>query len=192
MLFDAEAAQRIGGTSSVRLSDLERAGWHIGVGPRSITATHGFSGQTDLAARLSEVGGSGLLANPHISHEHSTFSTRDSASVDVDLRSLSAGVKSDAQLAARLRDAGIDVGALSAQLDRELHDAFHLTVALHLPDGTTRSIKVGPGARATLSVSSRHADHNRERAVAIGGLLALAAVVLLGLSFRRPRRARSS
>jgi hypothetical protein len=191
--FDAEAAQRIGGTSNVRLTDLERAGWQIAVGPRAITATHTFTGQADLAARLSELGGSGLLANPHIDRQRSTFSTRNSASVDVDLRGLSAGVRSDAELAARLQSAGIDVNALSAQLDQELHDAFHLTVAIHLPDGTTRSTEVAPGTRAMLAVSSRHTDRSRELAVGIGVLLGLGAVVFLGLSvFLRPRRRQSA
>jgi hypothetical protein len=189
LAFDAEAAQRIGGTSSVRVTDLERAGWHVDVGPHAITATHAFTGQADLATRLSELGGSGVIGNPRLSHQHSTFSTRDAASVDIDLRGLSAGVKADAALAARLRDAGIDVDALSAQLDRELRSGFQLTVALRLTDGTTRSIEVPPGARATLVATSRHADRSRELAVGIGGLLAVVALVLLGLSFLRPRRA---
>ena len=108
-----------------------------------------------------------------------------SISIVVDGAELNAGVKSDAQLAARLREAGVDVNAVAAQLNRELLDDVHITVALQGQETT-----VTPGARSTLAATTHSVDDGPNLAVRGGMALAIVALLLLLFSFRRRRRAK--
>jgi hypothetical protein len=121
--------------------------------------------------------------------ERGLIRTRDELSVGVDLRELAAGVRSDAALAENLRAAGIDVDALDAQLTEQLRDALTVEVAVHAPDGTTRSVTVEPGTADRASVSATSLERERVVLLGIGVVLAVAAVVLLAIARASKRRA---
>jgi hypothetical protein len=184
--LDADAAARIGGVSGLRLDDLRAAGWSVATGPRSVTVAHDFVGGQELAARIDDLtGGSGVLTDARVERTRSRFSSRDSLSVRVDLRNLGAGIGRDTKLRDALASAGVDVTALSSRLDRELRDAFHLTVAVHLPDGTTRTVRPAVGATSTVAATSNDFDVPRALAVGVGVVLAVLAILLVGAGMRR-------
>ena len=186
MRLDADAAARIGGVSALRLDDLRAAGWSVATGPRSVTVAHDFVGRRELADRIDDLaGGSGVLTDATVDRERGRFSSRDAVSVRVDLRNVGAGIGRDAKLRDALASAGVDVTALSSRLDRELRDAFHLTVAVHLPDGTTRTVQPAVGDVSTVAATSDEFDALRALAVGVGVVFAVLAVLLLGAGLRR-------
>jgi len=187
--LDADAAARIGGVSALRLDDLRDAGWSVRTGPRSVTIAHGFVGREELAARLDDLAaGSGVLGDAQLERKRSRFSSRDSLSVRVDLRNLGAGIGRDTKLRDALASAGVDVAGLSSRLDRELRDAFHLTVAVHLPDGTTRSVRPAVGDVSTVAATHHDFDALRVLEVGAGIVFAVLAVLLVGAGMRRRSR----
>jgi len=110
--LDADAVQRLTTHSSlanaVPLDDLRTAGWQVSAwkpvhgGGDAITLTHGFVGQSDLARRLTDLAGpKGALRDPRITRTRGWLAGSDKVSVVVDLRHLSAGVRSDAELAVK-------------------------------------------------------------------------------------------
>jgi hypothetical protein len=189
VLLDKDAAARIGGTSALRLDDLRAAGWSVATGPRSVTIEHDFVGRAELSDRIADLAGnSGVLGDAEVERRRGRFAARDSLSVRVDLRHFGAGVGGDAKLREALASAGVDVDALSRRLDDELRDAFHLTVAVHLPDGTTRTVRPAIGSVSTVAATSRDFDALRVLAVGAGVAFGLVAVVLVALSVRRGSR----
>jgi hypothetical protein len=189
VVFDADAARRVGGIAALRLDDLRAAGWEIATDPRSVTLMHEFSGRDDLATRLSDlVGATGILRDARITRERGWFTRRDEVSVVVDTRRLGAGVRDDAQLVARLREVGVDVDALAARFDAQLHEAIHLEVAVRLPDGRSRSVTVGAGAVSTVTASARDIEGERVAGAAAAASLVLMAGVLLLLARRGRNR----
>jgi hypothetical protein len=180
--LDHAAVARVGSTDAVRLNDLQHAGWTVTRGATSITLTHDFASIAELGKLLSSAGG--VLRDPTFVHDgHNRFS------VVADMRSLGAGVKSDAALAARLQAAGLDVDAVATQLDREVRNAVHLTVSLQLPDGTTRTVAVHNGELTTVAAASTTSDPARVWLIIAGVALGATAIGLFVLSFRRKRRA---
>ncbi len=200
--LDADALQQLGGLTAaskqVPLDDLRAAGWQIsqwtpsGNGGATITFTHTFSDQADLAARLADlVGANGILRSPSIARSRGWLHSNDSLSMVVDLRAPSTGIGSDADLQARLRAAGVDPAAIDKNLTAELRSALHVSVALHLPNGQTRTYEVPSGTTTTVHASESTTNWDRAVEVAIAvvllvlaGLFALAA----SASARRARR----
>jgi hypothetical protein len=186
VLLDKDAAARVGGTSALRLADLRAAGWKVATGTRSVTISRDFVGQRELSDRIDDLAGSsGVLSDAKLVRERGRFSSRDSLSVRIDLRRLGAGVGNDPQLRTALASAGVDVDALATRLDEELRDAFHLTVAVHLPDGTTRTVRPAVGSATSLAATSRHSDWMRAVAVGIGVVFGLLAVLFVVQGLRR-------
>jgi hypothetical protein len=184
--LDADAAARVGGVAGLRLDDLRAAGWSVATGPRSVTVAHEFVGGQELADRIDDLAGSsGVLSNGKVERDRGRFSSHDALSVRVNLRNLGAGIASDTKLREALASAGVDVTALSSRLDRELRDAFHLTVAVHLPDGTTRTVQPVVGDVSTVAATSNDFDSLRALAVGVGVVFAVLAVVLVGAGMRR-------
>jgi hypothetical protein len=170
--LDQSAIARIGSTADVRLDDLVRTGWTVTRTANTITVSHPFAGMPQLSSLLAASGG--VLTNPKVNGGH--------VSIVVDGGAFGAGVKSDSALAARLRAAGVDVNAVAAQLDRELLDDVHVTIALQGQEAT-----VTPGARSTLSAKTTSADDGSNLAVRGGIALAIVALILMVVSFRRRR-----
>jgi hypothetical protein len=200
--LDADAVERIttGGPleSAVPLEDLRDAGWHISAwkrvpsGGAGVTLTRGFVGQGELARLLADLTGPhGALRDPRITRTREWFGASDKVAVTVDLRDISAGVRSDAELSKRLQAAGLDVNTLDAQLTSELRDALAVRVTVHAPDGTSRSIQLKAGGHATIAASSSETYARRIALLAAGAALLLLALVVMGASLRsrsRPRR----
>ncbi len=204
--FDRDAIQRLGGLDAaakqVPLADLRAAGWKVSRwtgGARStatLTLTHDFRDQADLARRLADlVGPKGLLRDPRITRARDWFSSSDGLSLVVDLRTPKSGIGSDADLKARLLVAGLDPATLDAQLSAELRSALHLTVVVRLPDGTKRTYDATNGTVSTVSASHSKTDYDRMVKLGIAVVLAVLAGLFLlaaSASARRQRRRRKA
>jgi hypothetical protein len=199
--LDADAVSRLTVkeplATAVRLDDLRAAGWSVSAwtpssdGGRTITLTHGFTDQQDLANRFGDlVGGNGVLGPPKISRTHSLFGAEQSVQINADLRHLSTGIHADPGVAAALTNAGVDVNALDAKLQGELGQAFSLTLAVHAPDGETSEVQVKPGAVGAASASSSQLYAKRVALVVIGFALLLLALGLTGASLLASSRRR--
>ena len=124
---------------AVPLDDVRAAGWKVSVWAvtkgtdegYAITLTHGFTNEADLARRLEDlVGTTGVLRAPVITRTRGWLRAEDAIAVTVDLRHLSTGIRSDAEVAKRLAAAGVDVDALDAQLRGQLGKALTVTVTV--------------------------------------------------------------
>jgi hypothetical protein len=190
--LDDQAVARIGGIKALRLDDLSSAGWNITTTANTVTATHDFRDQTELAALFTDlVGSQGVLADPQITRERGWFTSKDGLSLTVDLRNPTAGIATDKDLQARLKFAGLDPTTLDAQFSKELKDGLHVRVVLHLPDGKTKTYDAAVGKRAAVAVSQE--ETHTGNVIKVGGavvLVFLAGLFMLGAS-RGARRARA-
>jgi hypothetical protein len=200
--IDADAVQRLGGAGSlaqnVPLDDLRTAGWTIShwtraaAGAQTITLSHAFTDQRDLARRIVDLAGPhGILQDATLTRERAWFHSSDAVGLVVDVRSPSIDIVHDAQLAARLRAAGLDPALLQAQLAVELKSALHVTVVVHLPGGHTETYVAPTGSIETVRVSDGGTDWNRVVEFGIGLALALLAGLFFlaaGMGMRRNRR----
>ena len=200
--LDAAAVQEMGGASTlaqtVPLDDLRKAGWAISAwkggsgGTETISLTHAFVDQADLARRVVDLAGPrGILQNPIITRDRGWFSNHDGLAVVVDVRSPSVDIVGDAPLAARLRAAGTDPAKLQAQIAVQLKTALHVSVVLHLPDGHTKTFDAPAGTVQTVSVT--HGGTSWDHVVKFGIGLALAVLAVLffaaaGVGVKRNRR----
>jgi hypothetical protein len=203
--LDHDAVQRLTRhaslTKAVPLDDVRAAGWTVSGwktagGAATVTLSHDFVGQADLARRLADlVGPTGVLRDAHITRTRGWFDAKDTIGLTGDLRHLATGVKADAALSRNLTAAGVDVNALDAQLRSQLDRAFTLTVAVHAPDGRTKTVELRAGDQASVAASSTRAHAARAGLVVLGiGLLVLA-LVLMAVSWAatsRRRRASSA
>lgn len=204
--LDHDAVQRITRhaplSKAVPVDDVRAAGWNVSGwktsgGAATITLSHDFVGQAELARRLRDlVGATGVLREPRLTRSRSWLSAKDSVAVTADLRHLSTGVKSDSQLSRNLAAAGVDVNALDAQLRSQLGRAFTLTLAVHAPGGRTKIVELRAGDQATAAASSTRTYTARAGLAVVGVLLLLLAVVLtaaaLASTSRRRRRSSAS
>jgi hypothetical protein len=190
--LDDQAVARIGGIQALRLDDLSAAGWNVATTANTVTASHDFRDQTELAALFTAlVGTQGVLTDPRITRERGWFSSRDGVSLTVDLRNPTAGIANDKELQQRLKFAGLDPTTLDAQFSKELKDGLHVRVVLHLSDGKTKTYDAAVGKRATVAVSQENTHTGS--LVKVGGaitLVALAGLFMFGAS-RGARRARA-
>jgi hypothetical protein len=199
--LDGSAVQKAGGltplTMHTQLGDLRAAGWTVSPwvakpgGGATISFSHPFTGQADLAARLADlVGPRGVLQSPVISRSRGWFSSKDALSMVVDLRAPATGIGSDADLEARLRAAGLDPKALDLSLTGELRSALHVQAVFHLPGGTTRTYSVANGTVATVGASHVATAWDRVIELAIAAVLILLAALFTLAASASARRAR--
>jgi hypothetical protein len=184
----------------VRLDGLAEAGFEVSPwrrtadGGADLEIGRSFDGERDLDATLEDLfGPDGLLAGARVVSDRGFVERRDSLSVRADLGRLDTGVAGDEELAARLRDAGVDPVALDAALDEDLREAFAMTVMLRAGDAE-QSFRLAPGERRVLSVSTSERRLGRLVAALGAAGLALAGAgcfVLAGRSARRRGRRRS-
>jgi hypothetical protein len=201
--LDAEAVHRLTTgaplETAVPLHDLRDAGWRVPAwktarsGAATITLTHGFVGQKQLADLLADLTGpNGALRDARITRTRGWFSASDKIALTVDLRDVAAGVRSDEELASRLQAAGLDVDSLDAQLSGELRDALRVTVRVRAPHERFQSTGFRGGGHGTIAASHSETYVRRVVLLAVGGVLLLLALVVTVLSLRsrsRPRRA---
>jgi len=201
--LDPAAVQHLTSTAplakAVPLDDLRAAGWRVSpwrvdAHGAVITFRHAFVGQDDLARRLADLAGRhGVLQDARVTHDRGWFTSSDGVGVTVDLRAPSAGVATDAQLAARLRAAGVDVAALDRRLQSELRNALTVQVVVHAPAGHTHSVTVRTGGQARASATSTRFELDRAITLGLGGALAFLALLFFGaagVGKRRERRRR--
>ncbi len=200
LTLDADALAQLGGPQAVarqvRLGDLEAAGWTVSPWNHgTITFSHPFKGQDDLARRLADlVGPGGVLRDPRITRDRGWFDSTDALSLVVDMRAPTTGIGSDADLQARIRAAGLDPKTLDARLTSQLRASLHLSVVVHLPDGRTRTYEATNGTISTVRASHSHRDWDRIVKLGIAAALAvLGALFFLAssVSARRNRRRRA-
>jgi hypothetical protein len=204
--LDADAVQRLTANASladaVPLADVRAAGWKVSPwkptkgGGEAITLSREFVGEAGLRNRIADlVGTRGVLRDPRITRTRGWFGASDKISVVLDMRSISASVRADPQLAASLHTAGLDVNTLDAQLSSELKQSLLVTVAVHAPGGQTNEAAVAAGNIATLSASTSQTYTRRMLLLAAGGVLLLLAILIMGaalLTRSRPRRRSSA
>lgn len=202
--LDAEAVQRLttGGPleTAVPLDDLRNAGWHVSAwktaksGSASITLSRVFVNQAGLARRLEDLTGkNGALRDARITHTRGWFNGSDKIALTVDLRDVSAGVKSDSELAKRLEAAGLDVNALDAKLNSELSGALRLNVRVRAPGEGWQSVVFRGGGHGTVFASHSQTYVRRIVLLVVGALLLLLALVVTVVSLRsRSRPSRTS
>ena len=200
--FDADAVSKLGGAAglaqSVPLDDLRAAGWtispfHRGSGGTTvITFTRPFVDQRELQARIVELAGPhGILQNAKLKHDRGWFSSGDTVSVVVDMRSPSVDIVHDVALAARLRAAGVDPASLEAQFAVQLKSALHLSVFVHLPGGSVQRYDAPSGSVKNFRASTGGTNWDAVVKSGIGLALALLALLFFsaaGVGVRRNRR----
>jgi hypothetical protein len=202
IVFDADAVSKMGGAATlvqtVPLDDLRAAGWTISHwtrgtgGTESITLSHGFFDQTELAQRVVDLAGPhGILQSPQLTHDRGWFRSHDGLAIVVDVRSPSVDIVSDKALSDRLRFAGTDPAKLQAQLAVQLKTALHVSVALQVPGRATKTYDAPTGSRQTFRVSHGGLSWDHVVKFGIGVALALLAVLFFlaaGIGIRRNRR----
>lgn len=191
--LDREAVAILGGAvgEGAQTSDLSRAGWEItpmrpteGGGAR-VELSKDFHRPGDLGVVIGELAGpSGPLQSFRLEARRSFAKATYRLQGRADLGPGAAAVTGFANapdLAARLRDAGVDPGRVAELLAGRAADGFHLRVDVALP-GKSATFEVKPGAAQAIDVSSSVTD--RRRPV----LLAVALVSGLLVLFRLRRR----
>jgi hypothetical protein len=202
--LDADAVRRLTPdeplAKAVPLGDVRAAEWNVSAwtpaarGGYRITLTRDFTSAADLSARIQDlVGTTGVLTDPAITHTRGWFSATDKIGVTVDLRHLSTGIRSDAQLKKRLTAAGLDVNALDRQLQAQLRDALTVSVTVHAPGGQSQTVQLRAGKQATVSAATSQTYTRRIGLLAAGAVLLLVALVIMAASLAsRSRRRRTS
>jgi hypothetical protein len=191
LAFDDEAARRVP-IATIKLDDLQAAGWRVSRDATSITMEKAFARPAELGPTVRELTGTGGLASGvSATRTSSFFRTHVAVRLDVDLRPLAVGLLADRDLVNGLRLVGVDPVALELKLDAPVSDAVAVRLLVALPDGRVRSWTVTPGghvdARATASVANGGRWSWLIAALALAG----AAVVLLGVSWLLPGRRRT-
>ena len=191
LAFDDEAARRVP-IATIKLDDLQAAGWRVSRDATSITMEKAFGRPAELGPTVRELTGTGGLASGvSATRTSSFFRTHLAVRLDVDLRPLAVGLLADRDLVNGLRLVGVDPVALELKLDAPVRDAVAVRLLVALPDGRVRSWTVPPGghvdARATASVANGGRWSWLIAALALAG----AAVVLLGVSWLLPGRRRT-
>jgi hypothetical protein len=202
--LDAGAVQRLTThaplTQAVPLADVRAAGWTVSKwlplagGGKVITLTHAFVGQPDLTRRIADLSGpSGVLRNPKITRTRGFLDAEDGLAITVDLRNLSTGIRTDAELTKRLTAAGLNVNTLDAQLHAQLNGALHVRVVVHVAGGKSKTVQLTAGGHATVSATDSRTNARRVELLAAGALLlVLALMIMAASSASRSRRRRMS
>lgn len=195
--LDSEAAQAVAITDaelddSVRLDDLEKAGWkvepwsHGDDGSATITMSKRFRAPDEVAGILGEVSGAnGPLRDVRASRDRSLLATDYAVEGSIDLGAIATGVTADPELVASLTNQQVDVNALDQSLLQQLRDALSVQVVVNLPGGTTTIAGV-PGEHVQIDVGSTVRDDRRILLI----LLALALVVVAIVVWFGGRRSR--
>jgi hypothetical protein len=173
--FDADAARRVP-PSSIKLDDLQAAGWRVSRDPTSVTIEKPFARPSELGPTLRELtGSSGLIGRVSATRTTEFSRTNFAVRVDVDLRPLAVDIRSDTDLMNHLRIVGLDSAVLELKLDAPLRDAVGVRLLMALPGGRVRSWSVPAGG---------HVEARATSSVPIGGRVAwlIASAVLAGLA----------
>jgi hypothetical protein len=199
---DAEAVQGVeagGGKleDRVRLGDLPAAGWTVSPwtrnqdGSASITLRKPFTNVREIPGILHELNGNyGPLQSAVFTRSRSFFSTKYTATGEMDLGAIGTGIADDSQLVQQLQAQGVDVAGIDAQLLDQLKRAFGVKLVVELPGRKPVTVEPAAGAKAPIDVSSSVQDARRVTLVAIAGGLLLVAMIVAVWPRRRRRGGR--
>jgi hypothetical protein len=202
--FDGEAVSIVERSGrpieeSFVLDDLREAGWKLSRwrrgadGAAVVSVRHDFADEDELVSLIADLtGDDGVLRDVRVNRSRSLIEQRDGVSLVADLTGLRSGVRDDAELATRLRAAGVDVDAVDYVLGAQLRRAFTLRVRLVVPREDPRTFVVNAGERDTVNLASTELETNRIAVLLIGAMLVFLALLLYlsaSISARR-RRAR--
>ena len=195
-VLDREAVAILGGAvgEGAQTSDLSQAGWEIspvrpteGGGVR-VEVSKDFHRASDLAVVIGELAGpAGPLRDFRLERRRSFTKATYRLQGTADLgpgAAAATGFANAPDLAARLRDAGVDPGRLEELLAGRAAEGLHFRLEVALP-GETASFDVRPGAAQTVDVSSTVSD--RDRPVLLGVAVLCGLIVFVRLR-RRPRQ----
>lgn len=189
--LDREAVDLLGGAigAGAQTSDLTRAGWTITParptkdGGAEVEATKAFHRAQDLGVVIGELAGpAGPLRGFRLDQRRSWMRVRYRITGRADAGAVT-GFANSPELAARLRDAGVDPDKVAALLAGRAADGFHLELVVALP-GRSESFAVAPGAPRSVDVSSTATDRARPALLVVAALCGAAAV---GRARRRSR-----
>ncbi len=204
--LDAEAAGRVDLADQLRVDDLERAGWTV-AGPQRtddgstvVSAVKAFATPEGAVDVLEEVSGAdGPLRDFEVARQSSLLTTTYAFDGLIDLR---AGIEgfSDDELRQALEGSGFSLAGaeLEEAIGDEVADVFHFEVRTQLPgeiEAAAPGLVTSEGAvwrpavgeQVALSATSRLLHTERLVWLATAAASALALVVLLVRSRRRPR-----
>jgi len=185
--LDRDAVAALGGsvTQGAQTSDLKQAGWDISPvrttkgGGAEVDVSKDFHRPSDLGAVIGELSGPGgplqhFSLVGHRSFLETSYRLRGTASLGPGAAAAT-GFGNTPDLAARLRDAGIDPDTVESLLAGRAADGLHLRLVVALP-GATRSWTVEPGPPRPIDLSSKAVDWPRLALLLLGLVCALAAL----------------
>jgi hypothetical protein len=186
--LDREAVAVLGGAGAVgggaQTSDLQESGWEIAPvrpaadGGALVEIRKEFHRPADLGVVMAELAGPrGPLRDFRLDRRRSfakeTYRVRGTA--DLGDGAAAVGFGNAPDLAARLRDAGVDPARVADLLRERAAEGLHLRLVVDLPRAS-QSFDLRPGAPQTIDVASSVSDRARPVLLAVAvvsGLLAL-------------------
>ena len=192
--LDPEAVALLGGAvgEGAQTSDLRQAGWDIspvrrtGGGGAEVELSKDFSRPADLGAVIGELAGpAGPLRDFQLDRRRSftkeTYRLRGTADVGP-AGAAATGLANTPDLAARLRDAGVDPQRVEQLLTGRAAEGLQLRLVVDLPGRSGQEFEVRPGAPAAVDIASEVSD--RTRPVLLGLALLSGLIVLFRLRRR--------
>lgn len=185
--LDRDAVAALGGsvTQGAQTSDLKQAGWDISPvrttksGGAEVDVSKAFHRPSDLGAVIDELSGPGgplqhFSLVRHRSFLETSYRLRGTASLGAGAASAT-GFANTPDLAARLRDAGVDPGQVESLLAGRAADGLHLRLVVALP-GATRTWTLEPGPPRPVDLSSSAIDWSRLVLLLLAAVCAVAAL----------------
>ena len=90
-----------------------------------------------------------------------------------------------------MKSAGLNPAQLDADLSKQLRAALHVSVTVHLPDGTTKTVAAPNGRLTTVTVAKSTKDYDAITKVAIALILVVIAALFFLAASMGKRRARN-
>jgi hypothetical protein len=196
---DREALSILGGPQVIaggaQVADLRRAGWDVAeprptdAGGAVIEASKAFARAGELALIVDELAGpEGPLSGFRLDRDRALTRVRYRLSGEIDLgRGALTGFGNDPDLARRLEAAGVDAGRMAELLAQRGADGLRLVVVVDLPGEDPVRFEGRPGGKVEVRAASTQPERARPLLLVVGGVLAVAALAVLGS--RRARRA---
>jgi len=188
--LDPEAVALLGGAvaEGAQTSDLHQAGWVVAPvratkgGGAEVEVTKAFHRPSDLGVVIGELAGPagplrGFRLDRHRSFVKATYRLQGTADVGPAAAAVT-GLANTPDLAARLRDAGVDPTRVEELLAGRAAEGLHFRLVVSLP-GRTRSWAVEPGAPQPIDVSSSVTDRARPALLALAVISGAIVVVRL-------------
>lgn len=193
-VLDREAVALLGGVvgEGAQTSDLHQAGWEMSPvrqtsgGGAEIEVSKSFSRPEDLGAVIGELSGpAGPLRDFRLERRRSftraEYRLRGTADIGAG-GAAATGFANTPDLAARLRDAGVNPDRVAELLAQRAAEGLDVRLVVELPGRAAEEFEVRPGRPATVDIASE--TNNRARPVLLAVAVVTALIVLLRLRRR--------